>query len=244
MRVSVSAIMVLAIAAGTGAVRTMIPTTSFDSQADFDADWDYNYPWGTDHNGGARMDKNQVKFSDGQLTLTAKKVTGQKDAYHGGHNIKINYLSGAISAKERFNVSRGGGYDFLGEFRATTTKGTWPAFWLTAVDGWPPEIEVGFEPRYIKGGTPCPWDEKMPNHHVLVRTNFLQYVNFFGLRRTRSEIISFESCNRRNNTQQYGRVERLREDLVQYLQHLVDPVLERRDVCKSRRVPFDQVRAA
>jgi galactan endo-beta-1,3-galactanase len=26
------------------AVRTMIPKTSFNSQADFDADWDYLYP--------------------------------------------------------------------------------------------------------------------------------------------------------------------------------------------------------
>src|SRR4051812_38957547 len=38
----------------------MIPSTSFDSQADFDTDWNYNYPWGTDHNGAARMAKGQV----------------------------------------------------------------------------------------------------------------------------------------------------------------------------------------
>ncbi|KAI1337966.1 hypothetical protein F5Y15DRAFT_407876 [Xylariaceae sp. FL0016] len=142
MRFASSSILLLAVAAGADAVRTMIPKTSFNSQADFDADWNYNYPWGTDHNGGARMDKAQVRFSDGMLTLAAKKVTGQKDAKHGGKNIKINYLSGAIGAKEHFNVSRGGGYDFSGEFKATTTKGTWPAFWLTAVDGWPPEIDM------------------------------------------------------------------------------------------------------
>ncbi|KAJ3573162.1 hypothetical protein NPX13_g4802 [Xylaria arbuscula] len=135
-------LVLLALAAGIEAVRTMIPTTSFNSQADFDADWNYNYPWGTDHNGGARMSKDQVKFSNGMLTLTAKKVSGQPDAVHGGQNIKINYLSGAIAAKEHFNVSRGGGYDFTGEFKATTTKGTWPAFWLTAVDSWPPEIDM------------------------------------------------------------------------------------------------------
>ncbi|KAI0380976.1 glycoside hydrolase family 16 protein [Hypomontagnella monticulosa] len=134
--------LLLAAAACAEAVRTMIPKTSFDSQANFDADWNYNYPWGTDHNGGARMDKGQVKFGNGMVTLTAKKVSGQKDATHGGKQIKINYLSGAIAAKEHFNVSRGGGYDFSGEFRATTTKGTWPAFWLTAVNGWPPEIDM------------------------------------------------------------------------------------------------------
>lgn len=121
---------------GVMAVHTMIPSTSFDSQADFDADWDYLYPWGSDHNGAARMDKAHVKIADGTVTLTAERVTGQKPASHGGQMIDIHYLSGAISAKEYFNVSPGGGYDFTGEFKATTTRGTWPAFWLTGVDSW------------------------------------------------------------------------------------------------------------
>ncbi|EQB51801.1 glycoside hydrolase family 16 [Colletotrichum gloeosporioides Cg-14] len=125
-----------------GAVRTIIPKTSFDSQSNFDADWNYLYPWGSDHNGGARMTKDNVKFSGGTLTLTANKVSGQKPATHGGQQIAINYLSGAIHAKEHFNVSKGGGYDFSAELKATTTKGTWPAFWLTAVQGWPPEIDM------------------------------------------------------------------------------------------------------
>jgi hypothetical protein len=41
-------LLLLALAAGIEAVRTMIPTTSFNSQSDFDTDWNYNYPWGTD----------------------------------------------------------------------------------------------------------------------------------------------------------------------------------------------------
>ncbi|KAH8588691.1 family 16 glycoside hydrolase [Bisporella sp. PMI_857] len=142
MHFSGAAALLFALTASVEAVRTIIPATSFNSQTDFDTDWNYNYPWGTDHNGGARMAKSQVQFSSGQLTLTAKKVTGQPDASHGGQAIKINYLSGAIHAKEHFNVSRGGGYDFTGEFKATTTKGTWPAFWLTAVNGWPPEVDM------------------------------------------------------------------------------------------------------
>lgn len=88
------------------------------------------------------MAKSQVSFGSGQLTLTAHKVSGLPDASHGGQKIPIHYLSGAVHAKEHFNVSKGGGYDFAGEFKATTTKGTWPAFWLTAVDGWPPEIDM------------------------------------------------------------------------------------------------------
>ena len=117
------------------AVRTIIPRTSFNSQADFDTDWNYLYPWGSDHNGAARMDKAHVRLSDGTVTLTAERVSGQPQATHGGKKLDIHYLSGAIHAKEHFNVSKGGGYDFTGEFKATTAKGTWPAFWLTAVDG-------------------------------------------------------------------------------------------------------------
>lgn len=124
------------------AVRTIIPTTSFNSQADFDADWSYNYPWGTDHNGGARMDTSHATLVNGVLTLTAVPATGQPAASSGGKSIPINYLSGTVHAKETFNVSRGGGYDFSAEFLAPTGKGTWPAFWLTAVQGWPPEIDL------------------------------------------------------------------------------------------------------
>ncbi|KAK4155174.1 galactan endo-beta-1,3-galactanase [Chaetomidium leptoderma] len=122
----------------------MIPNTSFNSQADFDTDWNYLYPWGSDHNGAARMSKSQARLSgDGTLTLTARRVDGEKPASHGGQQIPIRYLSGAVHAKEHFNVSRGGGgYDFSGEFRATTARGTWPAFWLTAVQGWPPEVDM------------------------------------------------------------------------------------------------------
>ncbi len=88
------------------------------------------------------MEKDHVNISDGVLTLTATPVAGQKPASSGGESIAIHYLSGTVYAKDHFNVSRTGGYDFTGDFRATTTKGTWPAFWLTAVKGWPPEIDM------------------------------------------------------------------------------------------------------
>ncbi|KAH6849685.1 glycoside hydrolase family 16 protein [Chaetomium sp. MPI-CAGE-AT-0009] len=120
----------------------MIPNTSFNSQSDFDTDWNYLYPWGSDHNGAARMARAQATLDNGVLTLTARRAEGEKPASHGGQQIPIRYLSGAVHAKEHFNVSPDGGYDFAGEFRATTARGTWPAFWLTAVEGWPPEIDM------------------------------------------------------------------------------------------------------
>ncbi len=124
------------------ASKVIIPDTSFDSQADFDQYFGVNYPWGTDHNGAARMDKSQVQLTNGTLRHTAKPVSGQKDASHGGKAIKIKYLSGTTYAKEHFTVTKGGGFDFSGQFKATTARGTWPAFWLTAVDGWPPEVDM------------------------------------------------------------------------------------------------------
>lgn len=115
---------------------TIIPSDSFNS---FSTYWNYNYPWGTDHNGAARMDESQVSVSDDVLTLTSTPVTGQP-ATSGG--IAINYLSGTVYAKSTFTVAEGGGYDLTADFIAPTEKGTWPAFWLTAVSGWPPEIDV------------------------------------------------------------------------------------------------------
>jgi beta-glucanase (GH16 family) len=90
------------------------------------------------------MSPSQVSLNNNILTITATPVSGQKPASHGGQSIPIHYLSGAVHAKEHFNVSRaaGAGYDFSAEFIAPVAKGTWPAFWLTAVDGWPPEVDV------------------------------------------------------------------------------------------------------
>ena len=116
-----------------------IPSTSFDSQTTFNTYWDYDYPWGTDHNGAARMNSAHVSVGGGQLTLTADYVTGQAATSSG---IAINYLSGTVYAKEYFTVAVGGGYEFVGEFLAPTAKGTWPAFWLTGANSWPPEIDL------------------------------------------------------------------------------------------------------
>ncbi|KAL0473340.1 glycoside hydrolase [Neurospora intermedia] len=117
----------------------LIPSTSFNSTTIFNTYWSLNYPWGTDHNGAARMSPSQVSISpsaDGAsstLTLTAHR-----------------YLSGAIHAKQHFTITSSSssgagavsGYNFSAEFRAPVSKGTWPAFWLTAVNGWPPEIDM------------------------------------------------------------------------------------------------------
>ncbi|KAL4914000.1 concanavalin A-like lectin/glucanase domain-containing protein [Aspergillus aurantiobrunneus] len=110
---------------------TEIPSDSFTS---LDTYWNYLYPWGDTHNGGALMDADHVTVTDGVLTLTAEPVSDQPEP--------INYRSGAIHAKSTFTVEAGGGYDLSAEFIAPVATGTWPAFWLNAASGWPPEIDI------------------------------------------------------------------------------------------------------
>ncbi|KAF4956509.1 hypothetical protein FGADI_3788 [Fusarium gaditjirri] len=110
---------------------TEIPSDSFNSLETY---WNYLYPWGPTHNGGARMDEEHVSVADGVLTLTAEPRDDQEDPIH--------YLSGAVHAKSTFTVSAGGGYDISAEFIAPVDRGIWPAFWLNAASGWPPEIDI------------------------------------------------------------------------------------------------------
>ncbi|KAK7988292.1 hypothetical protein PG989_008607 [Apiospora arundinis] len=129
----------LASRAAAAAGKTVIPKDSFNA---FDTHWSYNYPWGTDHNGGARMNKAKVSTANDVLTLTASPASGEPPATNGGVQYPVHYLSGTVFAKQQFTVKPGGGYDFEADFKAPVAKGTWPAFWLTAVKGWPPEIDI------------------------------------------------------------------------------------------------------
>lgn len=94
-----------------------IPSTSFDSQSTFNTYWAYSYPWGTDHNEAARMSSAQVSVGGGQVTLTANPASGQSPTSGG---LAIHYLSGTIYAKGYFTVAANGGYDFSGQFLAST----------------------------------------------------------------------------------------------------------------------------
>ncbi|KAG9230365.1 concanavalin A-like lectin/glucanase domain-containing protein [Amylocarpus encephaloides] len=127
--------------AQTGSPRTIIPLNCFDP-AVFTTYFNTLYPWGSDHNGAARMATTHLSLKNNAATITAQPVKGQKDAIHGGRNIPIHYLASAFNAKQHFAVAAKGGFDFTAEFQAPVAKGTWPAFWLTYVDGWPPEIDL------------------------------------------------------------------------------------------------------
>jgi beta-glucanase (GH16 family) len=126
------------------AATTLIPSTCFNSYSSLEKYFAYLYPWGSDHNGSARMvgsstNHEYISVSAGTLTLVAKPVSGQPPTKSGG---KINYLSGAVHSARTFTVKAGSGFDIQAEFQAPTARGTWPAFWLNGANTWPPEIDL------------------------------------------------------------------------------------------------------
>jgi hypothetical protein len=112
---------------------TLVPNTSFSS---FSTYWNYNYPWGTDHNGSARMRSQNVSVSSGVLTCVAYPGTVSDKT-------SIHYFSGTIYCKTQVTVSNAWPlWRVSGQFQCPSVKGTWPAFWLNNADGWPPESDI------------------------------------------------------------------------------------------------------
>ncbi|KAF4552484.1 Hypothetical protein D9617_10g074660 [Elsinoe fawcettii] len=118
------------------AATTIIPTTAFNSKSTLEQYFSYNYPWGPTHNGAARMTPANAIASSGTLTITAKSKAPESA------KPSIKYDSGAVYAKQAIAMTKGGSVDFAATFIAPVAKGTWPAFWLTATKGWPPEIDI------------------------------------------------------------------------------------------------------
>ncbi|KAK6500307.1 hypothetical protein TWF481_010651 [Arthrobotrys musiformis] len=113
---------------------------SFNSFSSF---WNYLYPWGSDHNGSARMKQDKVSVSGGVLTLRADRLSSQDGYSTANPKPAIWYWSGAVHAKSTVVINdQFPNWEIRGEFKAPTTKGTWPAFWLTGTQSWPPEIDI------------------------------------------------------------------------------------------------------
>ncbi|GGO25892.1 hypothetical protein GCM10011574_57720 [Microbispora bryophytorum] len=55
----------------------------------------------------------------------------------------IHYHSGAIHARDQVVVNdQFPNWEVKGDFQAPSSRGTWPAFWLTGVNSWPPESDI------------------------------------------------------------------------------------------------------
>ncbi|CAK5272896.1 unnamed protein product [Mycena citricolor] len=128
---------------------TVIPSNSFSSYSVFESFWGYLYPWGSDHNGSARMVGNSsyhqnIAVASNTLTLVATPTSNPVPPTSASNpHPAIHYASGTVYAKSHITVTTSQAYTLSGEFSAPTTFGTWPAFWLTAVNSWPPEVDIG-----------------------------------------------------------------------------------------------------
>jgi len=140
-----------------------IDGTSFSSQKNFDATWNLYYPWGTDHNGSARMyTKNVAVKPGGILNIRSNWLHNLDEGKSSSDpHLKINFHSGAVHAKQQIKVTKELPFwEISGEVMLPTIKSTWPAFWLTGVDSWPPEIDlVEFK------GAPINWMNTVTGEH-------------------------------------------------------------------------------
>ncbi|KAJ3026806.1 hypothetical protein HDV00_011586 [Rhizophlyctis rosea] len=125
---------------GSGTFEEVIPESSFNN---FGTYWNNLYPWGSDHNGAARMVASNIATSGGVLTLRADRLSAQDGYSTANPKPAIWYHSGAVHAKQAVTLTdQYPNYEIRGEFKAPTSKGTWPAFWLTGTQSWPPEIDI------------------------------------------------------------------------------------------------------
>ncbi|MEK8170603.1 glycoside hydrolase [Streptomyces sp. M19] len=137
-----------AAATGAAAWETVLDAGSLADYQALEAGWNYLYPWGSDHNGSARMygaadDHNHISLSGGVLTLHASRISWDEGTSSSSPHLPIHYHSGAVHAKHQVLItSQFPNYEVRGEFQAPSAPGTWPAFWLTAVSGWPPESDI------------------------------------------------------------------------------------------------------
>lgn len=127
---------------------TVLDNSSFDSYTAFEASWNYLYPWGSDHNGTARMygstsDHNHIYLNAGTLTLKAARINWNEGNSSSDPYLPIHYHSGAVYAKAQVLVNdQFPNWEVKGDFQAPSVAGSWPAFWLTAVNSWPPESDI------------------------------------------------------------------------------------------------------
>jgi hypothetical protein len=124
--------------------QTVIDSSGFADYASFDSKWNYLYPWGSDHNGSARMYRENIELMPGKiLHIRANYIITDEGKSDKNPFLPIKYHSGTIHAKHQVTISdQWPVYEVSGYFKAPVVKGSWPAFWVTAVKGWPPESDI------------------------------------------------------------------------------------------------------
>jgi len=121
-----------------------LDSLTFLSQQTFETYWKMFYPWGTDHNGSARMYEDQVSLDGaGVLKIRADRTEVWEGYSTADPWLRIFYHSGAIHAKQQILVNDEKPYWVVsGDFQVPTMVGSWPAFWISGAWTWPPEIDI------------------------------------------------------------------------------------------------------
>lgn len=122
-----------------------LDSTSFNSKEKFEAKWNMFYPWGSDHNGSARMFAENVSLLNGGILQIKSEWTNWAwEGYSTAEpKLRITFHSGAIHAKDQIKVTAELPYwEISGDFKAPITPSSWPAFWITGAWSWPPEVDI------------------------------------------------------------------------------------------------------
>jgi len=136
----------------TATWETLLDGASFNSPGDFTNQWNYNYPWGPDHNGSARMNPTNVSVLNGLVILTSSPTNEYEGISSEPPHLIIRYNSGTFYLRKQITIDRQYPiWDISGQFKVPTRAGTWPAFWLTGANSWPPESDI----MEFKGSTGC-----------------------------------------------------------------------------------------
>jgi len=111
---------------------------TFDSNPINAEKWRTNYPWGSrEHNYNGYTSSQNVYVYDGSLIIEAEEKAQEGNSY----------TTGVAVPKRTFTPGYVEGYIKV----PPITPGFWPAFWLTSVERWPPEIDIfeffGDDPR-------------------------------------------------------------------------------------------------
>lgn len=133
--------------------KVYIDSSSFSSVSNLTKYWDMLYPWGADHNGSARMYADNVSLlGNNTLKISALRVPQTEGKSGADPHLTIAYHSGAIHAKQKIELTDQEPYWVIsGDFQVPTMVGSWPAFWITGADSWPPEIDM----MEFKGSNTC-----------------------------------------------------------------------------------------
>jgi hypothetical protein len=93
---------------------------------------------------GSTTDHNHIYITaGGVMNIKATRITWNEGNSPHSPYLPIRYHSGAIHAKHQILINdQFPDYEVKGEFQVPTASGTWPAFWLTGVNSWPPESDI------------------------------------------------------------------------------------------------------